>query len=69
MLHNHSHGSRARTIGDLNPVSADTCLGSEVNAQRGDGVIGGVVIELSDEKVVVLHPQRELLHVYGQGHI
>lgn len=46
-----------------------TCLGGEVNAQRGDGVIGGVVIELSDEKVVVLHPQRELLHVCGQGHI
>lgn len=46
-----------------------TCLGSEVNTQCGDGVIGGVVIELSDEKVVVLHPQRELLHVYGQGHI
>lgn len=40
-----------------------TCFGGEVNTQCSDGVVGRVVIELSDKEVVILHPQWELLHV------
>lgn len=54
------HCNGGRTHGSL---WALTCFGGEVNAQRRDGVIGRVVIEFSHEEIVVLHPQRELLHV------
>ena len=40
-----------------------TGFGREVHGQRGDGVVGWVVVELRHQQVVVLHPQGELLHV------
>lgn len=46
-----------------------TGFGGEVNTQRSDGVVGRVVVELSDKEVIILHPQRELLHVCGQEHM
>ena len=44
-----------------------TALGCEVDAERGDGVLGGVPVELCHQQVVVLHAQRELLHIWGGG--
>ena len=42
-----------------------TALGCEVDAERGDGVLGGVPVELRHQEVVVLHAQWELLHIWG----
>lgn len=35
----------------------------EVDAKSGDGVLCRVSVQLRHQQVVVLHPQRELLHV------
>lgn len=40
-----------------------TGFGCEVDAESRDGVLRRVPVQLSHQQVVVLHPQRELLHV------
>lgn len=41
-----------------------TCgLGGEINGDGSDLIVGGIAIEFGDEKIVVLHAERELLHV------
>lgn len=40
-----------------------TCFGREVNTQSSDGIIGRIVIKFSYKKIIILHPQRELLHI------
>ena len=41
-----------------------TGFGSEVDAERRDGVFGRVSVQLRHQQIVVLHPQRKLLNVW-----
>ena len=63
MLHDHPHHPAARAIGDLDPVAAERGLRREIDGDGGDCHSSRVSVQLGDEKIVVLHPQRELLHV------
>lgn len=41
-------------------------LGREVDGYGGNVIVGRVVlVELRHQQIVVLHPQRELLHICG----
>lgn len=40
-----------------------TGFGSEVDAESSDGVLGWVSVQLGHQQIVVLHPQRKLLHI------
>ena len=48
---------------DLDPVAANRRLWREIDRYRCDRVSRWISVQLSDEKIVVLHAQRELLHV------
>ena len=40
-----------------------TGLGCEVDTECSDGVIRRVVVQLCHQQIIILHPQRKLLHV------
>ena len=63
MLDNDADAAAAGSVRDLDPVPAQRGLGGEVDGDGGHGVPGGVAVQLRHQQVVVLHPQRELLHV------
>ena len=63
MLDNDPNHATAGSVGDLYPVSAERSLWCQIHGNGSHGVSGGVTIQLRHQQVVVLHPQRELLHV------
>lgn len=44
-------------------VTNSTSFGGEVDAEGSDGVLSWVSVQLGHKQVVVLHPQRKLLHI------
>ena len=63
MLDNDAQEAGVGAVGDLDPVARLSGLGREVDAEGGDRVAERILVELGDEQIVVLHAQRELLHV------
>lgn len=44
-------------------VKVRTGFWGEVDTESSDGVLSRVPVQLSHQQVVVLHPQRKLLHI------
>ena len=63
MLNNDPNLPSTGPIGDLDPITGIARLGRQVDTESGYGVTARVFVELCDEKVVVFHSERELLHI------
>ena len=69
MVNDDSDNSGAGSVGNLDPVARDGGFGRQKYGDGRDRVrtssVGrrGIPVQLGDQEVVVLHPQRELLHV------
>ena len=70
VLNNDTHSARARSIRDLDPISAESCFRRQIHAESGNGVSIGI-LDMKENtnkstKVNIIIMARALVRVYIQ---